>query len=60
MVWAVLVAVGGAATLWLQDSAEPPPKARWEESSTPVPVPSDLRCPTREAEYVVCAYATIR
>ncbi|MFJ8083971.1 hypothetical protein ACIQ6Y_25580 [Streptomyces sp. NPDC096205] len=57
--WAVLVAVGGGLTLWLQDSAQPPPRARWEESRTPVPVPSDYTCPTQDADLVVCAYATI-
>jgi hypothetical protein len=58
--WTVAVVAGGGLTLWLQDSAQPPPRARWEESRTPVPVPTDLICPTRDADHVVCAYATIR
>ncbi|MFI9151908.1 hypothetical protein [Streptomyces sp. NPDC053367] len=57
--WAVLVVVAGGLTLWLQDSAQPPPDARWEEYRTPAAVPGDYTCPTQEAEYLVCAYATL-
>ncbi|MFE0251856.1 hypothetical protein [Streptomyces sp. NPDC059010] len=31
--WVILVAVAGAATLWLQDSAEPPGPYSWQEAS---------------------------
>ncbi|CAL9556619.1 hypothetical protein [Streptomyces sp. enrichment culture] len=57
--WVVLVAVAGGLTLWLQDSVQPPPQTRWEESRTPAPLPTDLSCPPSEADYVVCAYATL-
>jgi len=30
-VWTVAVVVGGGLTLWLQDSAEPPPPTGWYE-----------------------------
>lgn len=32
VVWMIAVAVAGGLTLWLQDSAEPPPPARWERA----------------------------
>ncbi|NUO41488.1 MAG: hypothetical protein HOV82_05560 [Streptomyces sp.] len=31
--WVIVVAVAGAATLWLQDSAEPPGPYSWQEAS---------------------------
>ncbi|MGW2570560.1 hypothetical protein [Streptomyces sp. NPDC001537] len=32
VVWAIVVAVAGGLTLWLQDSAEPPPPVGWEQA----------------------------
>jgi hypothetical protein len=58
--WAVVVAASGGLTLWLQDSAEPPPRARWEEQRTPAPVLSAYVCPTQYDDYVVCTRSTIR
>ena len=37
-VWAALVVVAGGLTLWLQDSAEPPPPRGWENAN-PGPTP---------------------
>lgn len=36
-VWVIVVAVAGGATLWLQNSAEPPGPYGWEEAG---PTPS--------------------
>ncbi|MGW3098566.1 hypothetical protein ACWDCC_34575 [Streptomyces sp. NPDC001102] len=57
--WAVAVAVGGLLTLWLRDSAAPPPPTRWENAPhTELPAPSD--CPEEEGRTVfVCAWATV-
>ena len=64
-VWAVAVAVGGLLTLWLQDSTEPRPPARWENAdpspspsagryeSTECPIPTPT--PTDEPFYFACA-----
>jgi hypothetical protein len=68
-VWTVAVAVGGALTLWLQDSAVPPPPTGWYRSGqgggeTPAPllsadVPSPP-CPgSEDGKAVLCAYATV-
>ncbi|GAQ70164.1 hypothetical protein ACKI1I_22625 [Streptomyces turgidiscabies] len=40
LVWVVTVAVGGALTVWLQDSAEPPrtPASHGTDDSGPAPV----------------------
>ncbi|WP_407111104.1 hypothetical protein ACE1N8_23690 [Streptomyces sp. DSM 116494] len=47
-VWTAAVVLGSGLTLWLQDAAEPPPTAGWEDTRTrPVPgVPEDreFRC----------------
>lgn len=46
-VWLGLVVVGGAGTLWLQDSGEPPQRMEWVKT-TPLPTPSDSPCPPDE------------
>ncbi|MFE7861328.1 hypothetical protein [Streptomyces sp. NPDC057403] len=57
--WAVAVAAGGLLTLWLRDSAAPPPPARWENAPpSERPAPSD--CPEEEGRTIlVCAWATV-
>ncbi|MFD9937209.1 hypothetical protein ACFWZ6_29240 [Streptomyces massasporeus] len=49
--WALVAAVAGGLTLWMQDSAEPPGPYGWERTD-----PGDAQhlppCPTPEA----CAY----
>ncbi|MDC0768087.1 hypothetical protein [Streptomyces sp. HD] len=37
--WVIVVAVAGAATLWLQDSAEPPGPYSWQEASPSATLP---------------------
>ncbi|MFF3514306.1 hypothetical protein [Streptomyces sp. NPDC002573] len=50
-VWAALVLVGGALTLWLQDRDEPDPPARWERAPAPrlSPEAHGTACPTQGA-----------
>ncbi|MFI9614616.1 hypothetical protein ACIHCM_23615 [Streptomyces sp. NPDC052023] len=51
LVWAVAVAAGGALTVWLQESAEPPGPYRWEEA-TPTPLSrqdGETHCPEASA-----------
>ncbi|MEV6946142.1 hypothetical protein AB0N07_29975 [Streptomyces sp. NPDC051172] len=62
VVWAVAVAVGGGLTLWLQDSAEPPPPVGWEQadpSEEPAaPLLKATECPRDEgATAVGCVHA---
>ncbi|MEU7470282.1 hypothetical protein AB0A94_17415 [Streptomyces sp. NPDC044984] len=51
-IWTVVVIVGGGLTLWLRDTAEPPPPAGWERTGTdPAPgLPEgwETRCPVPE------------
>ncbi|MEU2913272.1 hypothetical protein ACWCQ0_12640 [Streptomyces massasporeus] len=53
VVWALIVAVAGGLTLWMQDSTEPRGPYVWERTD-----PGDARhlppCPTPQA----CAYVT--
>jgi hypothetical protein len=51
-VWAVAVVGGGLLTLWLRDSAEPPPPAGWVESSPSPSLPEgwETRCPRPTAD----------
>jgi hypothetical protein len=68
--WTVAVAAGGALTLWLQESAEPPPPTGWYRSDqgggeTPAPLlsadVSEPPCPSATDDgTLLCAYATIR
>ncbi|MER5385753.1 hypothetical protein ABT040_36835 [Streptomyces sp. NPDC002688] len=68
MVWAVVVVAGGVLTLWLQDSAEPPPPAGWYrsgEDGRDAPAPllssdvSEPPCPVaQDGRPVLCAVAT--
>ncbi|MFF6810379.1 hypothetical protein ACFZAG_10885 [Streptomyces sp. NPDC012403] len=37
-IWTAVVIVGGGLTLWLRDTAEPPPPAGWERTD-PSPTP---------------------
>ncbi|MEH0418601.1 hypothetical protein [Streptomyces sp. B21-083] len=39
LVWVVTVAVGGALTVWLQDSAEPPETPAWHRTDDSGPAP---------------------
>jgi hypothetical protein len=61
LVWAIAVAVGGGLTLWLQDSTEPPPPARWESAHPSEPAAPLLKatvCPHDDgATAVACVYA---
>ncbi|MER8008826.1 MULTISPECIES: hypothetical protein [unclassified Streptomyces] len=57
--WAVTVVVAGLLTLWLQDSAAPPPPTRWE-NAPPSDQPAPRDCPDGEGHtVVVCAWATL-
>ncbi|MFF4501892.1 hypothetical protein [Streptomyces sp. NPDC001401] len=61
-VWAIAAAVGGGLTLWLQDSTEPRPPARWERadpSEEPAaPLLNATECPHDDgATAVACVYA---
>ncbi|MEV6023538.1 hypothetical protein [Streptomyces sp. NPDC052036] len=63
-VWAALVLVGGALTLWVQDENEPDPPVRWERAPTPL-LSADMHgtaCPTQgaveEPVIVVCLNAS--
>ncbi|WP_234021631.1 hypothetical protein [Streptomyces sp. 351MFTsu5.1] len=49
LVWAVLVVVAGALTLWLQDSAEPPGPYVWERSSPTPSLPDGWRSACADA-----------
>ncbi|KOV97984.1 hypothetical protein ADK65_23970 [Streptomyces sp. NRRL B-1140] len=54
--WALLVAVAGCLTLWMQDSAEPRGPYVWQEAD-PGEAPDLPPCPqTGEGERVACAY----
>ena len=65
-VWTALVVVAGGLTLWLQDSAEPPPPRGWENANPgPTPPAERLRptaCPTPTAAdgvvIALCAVST--
>ncbi|MGW1750120.1 hypothetical protein ACWCRD_31775 [Streptomyces sp. NPDC002092] len=62
VVWAIAVAVAGGLTLWLQDSAQPRPPARWERadpSQEPAaPLLKGTACPHGDGTtIVVCVYA---
>ncbi|MGW5479859.1 hypothetical protein [Streptomyces sp. NPDC004008] len=63
-VWAALVLVGGALTLWLQDRDEPDPPARWERAPAPrlSREAQGTACPTQGAferpVIVVCLEST--
>jgi hypothetical protein len=65
-VWTVSVIVGGALTLWLQDSAEPQRPGGWEKDEDgPAPLLSFTgpppSCPTAgDGTAVLCVYATAR
>ncbi|MFE9026909.1 hypothetical protein ACFYOA_11685 [Streptomyces iakyrus] len=56
--WALVVAVAGGLTLWMQDSAEPAGPYVWEQTGPDDPL--DLPpCPTPEdAGTAACAYGT--
>lgn len=56
--WALLVAVAGALTLWMQDSAQPRGPYVWQDAdpdADPDEPPALPTCPTTGA--VACAYA---
>jgi hypothetical protein len=67
-VWAVAVVAGGLLTLWLRDSAEPPPPVGRQESSPTPSLPEgwETRCPRPTAgtddgpAAILCAFSTIR
>ncbi|MGW3662621.1 hypothetical protein [Streptomyces sp. NPDC005141] len=68
VVWAVVVTGGGALTLWLRASAEPPPPTGWytsEQDGRGVPAPllsahaSAFACPEAEnGRPVLCVVGT--
>ncbi|MGY1497651.1 hypothetical protein ACW4TU_13815 [Streptomyces sp. QTS52] len=76
LVWVVAVVVGGALTVWLRDSAQPPethgrygtgggdptPELRPDVEDACAATPGDSPGPTPEAgpTAVVCAYAIVR
>ncbi|AMW12808.1 hypothetical protein A4E84_26970 [Streptomyces qaidamensis] len=56
--WALIVAVTGGLTLWMQDSAEPAGPYVWERTN-PYEPPDLPPCPTPEgAGAADCAYGT--
>ncbi|MGI5457924.1 hypothetical protein ACQEWB_33065 [Streptomyces sp. CA-249302] len=65
-VWAVGVVAGGLLTLWLQDSAAPPPPAGWERAHPSLSPPRGpyraTACPTPTAPnapaQILCVVST--
>ncbi|WDV54454.1 hypothetical protein PV963_30890 [Streptomyces coeruleorubidus] len=59
IVWALVVAVAGGLTLWMQDSTEPQGPYVWENTD-PEETPDLPPCPTpEEGGAVLCAYAEV-
>ncbi|MGC9543032.1 hypothetical protein [Streptomyces sp. UG1] len=62
VVWVILVAVAGGATLWLRDSAEPPGPYRWENAGPTPSLPERWRsaCPTPDEDGEVLCFVRTR